>query len=200
MRVHRESQKRVEFGEGLHQLCFIQTSLLRSGSTKVAAQGQGHVPWGFQLSPRTQTWQPALSTCSHVTPALQWKSPFPYVGIEFPVFKYVSSCSFPGHHWEAWLCLLCSLPSYGYTHWEDPSEPSLPQDGQSQLSQPLPIGHSQEITLGSCCPVWGWHCLPEGPYPGSRQLYSWERFHWKLLACRDRTKGETGKFFQGMLI
>lgn len=123
---------------------------------------QGHVPWSFQLSPRIQTWWSALPTCFHVTPALQWKSPVSYVWIEFPVFKYVSSCSFPGYHWEAWLCLLCTLPSYNYTHWEDPSEPSLSQDEQSQLCQPLPICHSQEIRLGSHCPVRGWHCLPEG--------------------------------------
>jgi len=27
--------------------------------------------------------------------------------------------------------------------------------------------------------------LPEGPCPGSKWQPCWERFKWKLLACRD---------------
>lgn len=95
--------------EGAFDSCFIQPFLLRKGSTKAGCSGPG--PMGFSVISKDTNlmiWWSTLTTCSHVTPAVQWKTPFSYIWIEFPVFKYLSSCCFPGQHWEAWLYLLCS--------------------------------------------------------------------------------------------
>lgn len=94
---------------------------MSSGPTSCAQAGPprpnrpGPFPDGFwKLATSVSAWWPS-----------QWQ--FPDVQGEIPVS--VCAHSLWSSHWPpvewAWLCPLCTLPSGIYTHWWDPSGPSL---------------------------------------------------------------------------